>query len=296
MRQILEGCATWLEQGKITQTQYDMIVQYAGVLDGNAEYLNQQEKDAEAKENHEVRYENTLTYIAFAAVDYDDAVRYAEEHREEFSDTEWESIQVQLAARKKADEEAALAEQDTVQAEAEERFLDQMSLYASSPNATKKIRALLESFKDKLHPDVYGAWKMYVDDLAKSPLQQYNESLAAKDEDMAQKELDAQAKGYESWADYDSAVLMGREPVYDDFYITGTPIADADIPELVTKKIKHDGFSGPYDPNHTTTWVEVGANKYVVWYEGEWYWATGPNSTQKADTMVGTIQDQYGIR
>jgi hypothetical protein len=160
----------------------------------------------------------------------------------------------------------------------------------------EKIRALLESFKDKLHPDVYGAWKMYVDDLAKSPLQQYNESLAGKDEDMAQKELDAQAKGYESWADYDSAVLMGREPVYDDFYITGTPIADADIPELVTKKIKHDGFSGPYDPNHTTTWVEVGANKYVVWYEGEWYWATGPNSTQKADTMVGTIQDQYGIR
>lgn len=285
---ILEGCATWLEQGKITQTQYDMIVQYAGVLDGNAEYLNQQEKDAEAKEDHEVRYENTLTYIAFAAVDYDDAVRYAEEHREEFSDTEWESIQVQLAARKKADNDANLAEQDATQAEAEERFLDQMSLYASSSNATEKIRALLESFKDKLHPDVYGAWKMYVDDLAKSPLQQYNESLAGKDEDMAQKELDAQAKGYESWADYDSAVLMGREPVHEKYYITGAPIADADFPEWAANSMKEDGFSGPYDPKHNRAAVDLGDGSFLVWYDGEWYPA-------KTNTVSGYDARSAGV-
>ena len=285
---ILAGCATWLEQGKITQTQYDMIAQYCGVLDGNAEYLNQQEKDAEAKEDHEVRYENTLTYIAFAAVDYDDAVRYAEEHREEFSDTEWESIQVQLAARKKADDDANLAEQDTAQAEAEERFLDQMSLYASSPNATEKIRALLESFKDKLHPDVYGAWKMYVDDLAKSPLQQYNESLAAKDEDMAQKELDAQAKGYESWADYDSAVLMGRAPVHEKYYITGAPIADTDFPEWAANSMKEDGFSGPYDPKHNRSAVAFADGSFLVWYDGEWYPA-------KTNTVSGYDARSAGV-
>ena len=268
---ILAGCATWLEQGKITQTQYDMIAQYCGVLDGNAEYLNQQEKDAEAEQDHAIFYENTLTYIAFAAVDYDDALRYANGRRDKFSDAEWDSIQTQLGARKKADDDANLAKQDAAQDEAEARFLDQMSLYASSSDATAKIEALLESFKDDLHPDVYDAWKRYVDDLKDSPLQQYNESLAGKDEDMAQKELDAQEKGYESWADYDSAVLMGREPVHEKYYITGAPIADADFPEWAANSMKEDGFSGPYDPKHNRAAVDFGDGSFLVWYDGEWY-------------------------
>ena len=258
-----------------------MIAQYCGVLDGNAEYLNQQEKDAEAEQDHAIFYENTLTYIAFAATDYDDAVRYAESRRDEFSDAEWDSIQTQLAARKKTDDDNEKIKQDEAQAEAEARFLDQMSLYASSSDATAKIEALLESFKDKLHPDVYDAWKRYVDDLKDSPLQQYNENLAAQEEKMAEKENAAIEKGYASAAEYDAAVLAGKESLSynsEKVVITGDQydVETSAYKDFIKSNLKSMGYSGIFDKNidnGTTVRFEglKGKTVTITYYNGAWY-------------------------
>jgi hypothetical protein len=197
---------TYINSGLIPES---MRTQFESLIDSK---FDKDDKLA-ADEEHKTFYDNVLSYIAFAAADYDDAWRYAVERRDEFSDTEWESIEIQLATRKKADDEAKLANQSAEQAEAESRFVDQMSLYASSADATAKISALLESYKERLHPDVYNAWKMYLDDLADNPNQQLIEQQQATANEATKKELAAIEKGYESAADYDAAVLNGNESV-----------------------------------------------------------------------------------
>ena len=279
--EIMAGCATWLEQGMITQTQYDMAKAYCKVLDGNAEYLDRLEDESQAEQDHQISYENTLTYIAFAAVDYDDAWRYAVERRNEFSDTEWESIEIQLAARKKADDDANLANQSAEQAEAESRFVKQMSLYASSADATAKISALLESYKERLHPDVYDAWRMYIDDLADDPNQQLVEKQQEQANEQTQKELDAINKGYGSAAEYDAAVLAGQEPVeYEgmEYLLSDKQInvSESAYKEIIESNLKSSGYEGIFDKSikNGTTVTFAGLNKEDVcltYYNGAWY-------------------------
>ena len=279
--EIMASLGQWLKSGKITQTQYDMAKEYCKVLDGNAEYLDKLDDESQAEQDHQISYENTLTYIAFAAADYDDAWRYAVERRDEFSDTEWESIEIQLAARKKADDEAKLANQSAEQAEAESRFVDQMSLYASSADATAKISALLESYKERLHPDVYNAWKMYLDELAKDPNQQLVEKQQEQTNEQTQKELDAINKGYGSAAEYDAAVLAGQEPVeYEgmEYLLSDKQInvSESAYKEIIESNLKSSGYEGIFDKSikNGTTVTFAGLNKEDVcltYYNGAWY-------------------------
>ena len=279
--EILEECGAWLESGKITQSQYDAIAAYAGVLDSNDEYLKASEEEQKAMEEHDALVEDIISYIVSAANNYDEANQYYTDFvngGEEFSEADKRSIELALKMRQNMDDKDALLKMTEAQSKAYDRCVNMMGLY----DTVEGQRKALEMYKDDLAPDVYEEFKAVLDKLAEDPETQAAEKEAAR-------EKEAAAKGYGSAAEYDAAVLEGKEYVeYEgaSYKINGEAVSiddmDAKEKQEFTRKLKEIGFVNPYGkdiPNGITVKIPkkmagpmgLEYNATYIFYNGEWY-------------------------
>ena len=279
---ILIELATWKGQGKITQTQYDMAVQYCRVLDGNAEYLEGLESEEKENTKRARLVDDIIGYIVDVAGDHAEALEFYNKHKGdlEFSEAEQRSIDIALEMRENMDEDEALLKMTEEQSAAYDQCVSMLGLCTT----TAKQLETLEKFRDKLAPEVYEELKMVLEFQAEDPETQAVEKEAAR-------EKDAQAKGYSSAAEYDQAVLEGKEYVESDgkqYQIIGEAISINDMgvadKKKYTDEIKKLGYTNPYGkdiPNGATIQVpwerrgplgSMGAQyKSYTYYNGEWY-------------------------
>jgi hypothetical protein len=279
--EILEECGAWLESGKITQSQYDAIAAYAGVLDSNDAFLDAEEDERQAKEEHDALVEDIISYIVSAANNYDEANQYYTDFvngGEEFSEADKRSIELALKMRQNMDDKDALLKMTEEQSKAYDRCVNMMGLY----DTVEGQRKALEMYKDDLAPEVYEEFKAVLDVLAEDPETQAVEKEAAR-------EKEAAAKGYGSAAEYDAAVLEGKEYVeYEgaSYKINGEAVSiddmDAKEKQEFTRKLKEIGFVNPYGkdiPNGITVKIPkkmagpmgLEYNATYIFYNGEWY-------------------------
>ena len=279
--EILEECGAWLESGKITQSQYDAIAAYAGVLDSNDAYLKASEEEKKAMEEHDALVEDIISYIVSAANNYDEANQYYTDFvngGEEFSEADKRSIELALKMRQNMDDKDALLKMTEAQSKAYDRCVNMMGLY----DTVEGQRKALEMYKDDLAPEVYEEFKAVLDVLAEDP-----ETKAAEEEQA--REDEAKAKGYGSAAEYDAAVLEGKEYVeYEgaSYKINGEAVSiddmDAKEKQEFTRKLEEIGFVNPYGkdiPNGITVKIPkkmagpmgLEYNATYIFYNGEWY-------------------------
>lgn len=281
--EILEECGEWLKSGKITQSQYDAIKAYAGVLDSNDDFLKAEESERKAMEEHDALVEDIVGYIVDVAGNYDSASAYYSKYvdgGEEFSDADKRSIEIALDLRKNMDAKNIELKMTEEQSKAYDSCISLMGLY----DTVEGQRKVLEQYKDRLAPELYEELKVTLDVLGENPETQAVEKEAAR-------EKDALAKGYGSAAEYDAAVLEGKE--YVDFEgtqfkiigeaidINGMSVAEK---KVYTDEIEKLGYKNPYGkdiPNGATIKVpwkkpgfmggRVAQYKCYTYYNGEWH-------------------------
>jgi hypothetical protein len=270
---VLIEMVSWLKAGTITQTQYDMAVAYCRVLDGNEQYI----QDLEAKESehteHAILVDDILGYIIDVAGNHSEASEYYNkfvEDGEVFSEAEKRSIEIALEMREKMDAGDALYEMSEKQSAAYDQCVAMLGLCKT----TAKQLETLETFKEKLAPEVYEELKMVLEFQAEDPDNK--------------RETDAINKGYGSAAEYDAAVLEGKEIIeynHHQYKLTGEEFDLSDDKSYAIVRqalVKALNLSNPYDksiPNGTTLWLEkrnfLGGydivEKTVTYYNGKWY-------------------------
>jgi hypothetical protein len=230
--EIMAGMAAQLATGKITQAQYDAAVAYCGVLDGNAEYLKGLEEQDAADAERAQLVDDIIDYVVGVARNYAEAEEYFKEYGGdvEFTEAEKRSIKIALKMRQNMDEDDALYEMNEKQSAAYDQCVTMLGLCKT----TAKQLETLETFKEKLAPEVYEELKMVLDIQAKDP----DVQAAEKEQE---REDNAKDKGYGSAAEYDAAVIEGKEPiVYEGskYFINGTP---ADVDEQAIKEALNAG-------------------------------------------------------
>jgi hypothetical protein len=280
--EIMAGMAAQLATGKITQTQYDAAVAYCGVLDGNAEYLKGLEEQDTADAERAQLVDDIIDYVVGVARNYAEAEEYFKEYGGdvEFTEAEKRSIDIALKMRENMDEDDALAKMTEEQSAAYDQCVSMLGLCKT----TAKQLETLETFKDKLAPEVYEELKMVLEFQAEDPDVQAAEKETAREDE-------AKGKGYGSAAEYDAAVLEGKE--YVDFEgtqfkiigeaidINGMSVAEK---KAYTDEIEKLGYKNPYGkdiPNGATIKVPwkkpglmggMGAQyKCYTYYNGEWH-------------------------
>ena len=141
------------------------------------------------------------------------------------------------------------------QSKAYDRCFNMMGLY----DTVEGQRKALEMYKDDLAPDVYEEFKAVLDVLAENPETQAAEKEAAR-------EKEAAAKGYGSAAEYDAAVLEGKEYVeYEgaSYKVNGEAVSSDGMvikDKGFLEALKAKGFNNPYDkkiPNGTTLTFKI---------------------------------------
>jgi hypothetical protein len=178
------------------------------------------------------------------------------------------------------DEDEALAKMTEEQSAAYDQCVSMLGLCKTTAQQLEQ----LEKFKDKLAPEVYEELKMVLEFQAEDP------DVQATEKEMA-REDEAKAKGYGSAAEYDAAVLEGKEYVEFEgtqFQIIGEAI-DINGMSVAEKKAYTDeieklGYKNPYGkdiPNGATIKVPwkkpglmggMGAQyKCYTYYNGEWH-------------------------
>ena len=308
--EILNGMAAWLATGKITQTQYDMAKQYYGVLEGNEAYLEDLESQEKMDAEHAALVDDIIGYIIDVAKDYGEAEAYFNEYLnggEKFSEAEKRSIDIALKMRQNMDDDDALLKMTEEQSAAYDRCVNMMGLY----DTVEGQRGVLEKFKDQLAPEVYEEFKMVLDILAEDP------ETKATEEEQA-REDDAKAKGYGSAAEYDQAVLEGKEYIEyhgAQYKINGEVISVDDMSakekQEFTQKLKESGFTNPYGkdiPNGITVKmpkkvagpIGIEYNAIYVFYNGGWYpaekVADAPEITPIGQASGAGVLDAIGNR
>lgn len=260
--EILEECKAWVKSGKITQEQYDAIKAYADVIDSNDEYLKASEEEQKAMEEHDALVDDIIGYIVDVAKNYDEANKYYTDFvsgGEEFSEAEKRSIDIALKMRQNMDDDDALVKMTEEQSKAYDRCVNMMGLY----DTVEGQRGVLEKYKDELAPEVYEEFKAVLDVLAEDP------ETKATEEEQA-REDDAKAKGYGSAAEYDAAVLEGKEYIEHDgsqYKINGEALGDDSKlleNEAFLEALANAGFDNPYSkkiPNGTTLTFNVKPNE-----------------------------------
>lgn len=202
--EIMAGMAAQLATGKITQTQYDAAVAYCRVLDGNAEYLKGLEEQDAADVERGQLVDDIIDYIVGVARNYAEAEEYFKEYGGdvEFTEAEKRSIKIALTMRQNMDEDDALAKMTEEQSAAYDQCVSMLGLCKTTAQQLEQ----LEKFKDKLAPEVYEELKMVLEFQAEDPDVQATEKETAREDE-------AKGKGYGSAAEYDAAVLEGKEYV-----------------------------------------------------------------------------------
>lgn len=250
--EIMAGMAAQLATGKITQTQYDAAVAYCRVLDGNAEYLKGLEEQDAADAERAQLVDDIIDYVVGVARNYAEAEEYFKEYGGdvEFTEAEKRSIKIAMTMRKNMDEDEALAKMTEEQSAAYDQCVSMLGLCKTTAQQLEQ----LEKFKDKLSPEVYEELKMVLEFQAEDPDVQAAEKETAREDE-------AKGKGYGSAAEYDAAVLEGKEYVeYEgkQYKVNGEAVAsDGKIIEndAFLEALKEKGFDNPNAkniPNGTT--------------------------------------------
>ena len=277
---VLIEMVSWLKAGTITQTQYDMAVAYCRVLDGNAQYIQDLEDKESEHTEHAILVDDILGYIIDVAGNHSEASEYYNkfvEDGEVFSEAEKRSIEIALEMREKMDADDALYEMSEKQSAAYDQCVAMLGLCKT----TAKQLETLETFKEKLAPEVYEEIKMVLEFQAEDPNQQLVEKQQEQTNEQTQKELDAINKGYGSAAEYDAAVLAGQEPVeYEgmEYLLSDKQInvSESAYKEIIESNLKSSGYEGIFDKSikNGTTVTFAGLNKEDVcltYYNGAWY-------------------------
>jgi signal recognition particle GTPase len=206
--EILEECGEWLKSGKSTQSQYDAIKAYAGVLDSNDDFLKAEESERKAMEEHDALVEDIVGYIVDVAGNYDSASAYYSKYvdgGEEFSDADKRSIEIALDLRKNMDAKNIELKMTEEQSKAYDSCISLMGLY----DTVEGQRKVLEQYKDRLAPELYEELKVALDVLGENPETQAVEKEAAR-------EKDAKAKGYANHEEMVADIISGNATVEHD--------------------------------------------------------------------------------